>query len=477
MRTLKTVCAISGLLTAVSTAALAQATSDNIAVIDQIGSDNSALIDQTGARNFAGADDRPMLQDGIYNDIDTAQTGTQNSIGLGADGVTQLGRLNTQDIFNRILIEQSGDSNVVGSIQQQSLGGVANGANTLEIRQTGADRNRVGAVRQIQQDGQAAQIATVSQTGPDNVVTVIEQLSNSAVDADRNTITVRMTGSNNGRIALSDYADIPITTDNGIIQSLGNEDQRSNGNYIDMLITGSDNRFGLRQQGLRNRADLITLNGDGNQLGLRQDGTENTFEMGPVDGNENNVGVDQMGTNTAYVNLNSALLPARGPALGGNGNRILLVQMGTNDINVTVQGNENDFTGLQDYDGATGGTRTTATASITGDQNVGRLTQRGENSFSLSITGSNNNNAGVFNYAGATGLLDGDFVQTGENNTTAVDVFGDSNLFAFIQNGDDNELLTSIIGSDNQSAVQQTGAQNFTDLRQSGKGNGALIRQ
>ncbi len=449
MRNSKTAIVLSSLLIGVSTAALAQATADNIAVIDQVGQDNSALIEQTGRRNFAGAEDRPMLQDGIYNDIDTSQTGSANSIGMGAGGVRQLGRFNTLDIFNRILIEQAGDNNAVGSVQQQSLGGVANGANTLVIRQTGADRNLVGSVRQIQEDGQAAQFATVSQTGPDNVVTVIDQLSNSVVDADPNIITVRITGSNNGRIALSDYADIPITTDNGVIQSFGSEDLRSNGNYVDMLITGNDNRFGLRQQGRQNRAELITLNGDGNQLGLRQDGTENTFEMGPVDGNENNIGVDQMGTNLAFVNLNTAFLPIRGPALAGNANRILLVQKGTNEISVTVQGDENDFTGLQDYNGATGGTRNTATAVIIGDQNFGRLTQRGENSFSLSIAGSNNNNAGGFKYAGATGLLDGDFVQIGENNVATVDAFGDANLFAFIQDGDDNELLTSILGSEN----------------------------
>ena len=277
--------------------------SDNDAVVDQVGTDNEARIEQVGSFNRAGSDEEPLFQDGIFNDLDIFQQGNNNSVGLTDPGLSQTGRQNTDQTFNKILIEQTSDANTVGSISQTSEGSVVNGANTLTIRQGGGGNNLVEVVRQTQQDGEAAQFATVEQTGSFNRIALIDQLANSNAFDEDNVITVRMTGVRNGQNGLSDYAAQPSVTDSSIVQEGGNGDGRSNGNRVDILFTGDDNRFGIRQGGRMNDVGFITVNGDANQLGLRQDGTENDISIAPIEGDDNNIGIDQLGTNIAQVSL------------------------------------------------------------------------------------------------------------------------------------------------------------------------------
>lgn len=462
------------LATLLATSAMAQATSDNDAVVDQAGTDNAARIEQVGSNNSAGSDADPLFQDGIYNDLDILQQGIGNSIGLTDPGLQQTGRENTVDIFNRILIEQTSDGNTVGSIVQTSEGSVALGANTLTIKQGGEGDNVVEDVRQTQEDGEAAQIATIEQTGQSNRIALIDQLANSDLEDLPNVITVRITGRSNGITGLSGYAAEPSVTDSGIVQEGGNGDLRSNGNTVDMLITGDQNRFGIRQGGSRNDVGAITINGDGNQIGLRQDGSDNDITITPIEGNDNIVGIDQLGTNTAQITFE--VISAGSAVSFSDNNRILVLQNGTNTFVLELEGDGNDFTSDQGYDASLGGDNE-ATVRLVGNGNVGRLTQLGDNFFTLDLTGDDNNATAFDDDFDAIEQAAGVFNQTGEGNESDITVDGSSNRFGFSQTGDRNAMFAMIMGAGNQMALAQTGSDNLAFVSQNGQGNRATVRQ
>ena len=458
----------------IGSGALAQGISNNDAVAEQVGTDNEARIEQAGSFNSAGSDDDPLFQDGIFNDLDIFQLGNRNRVGLIGPGLSQTGRQNTETIFNQILIEQTSDDNTVGSVTQTSEGSIVNGANTLTIRQGGAGTNEVEVVRQIQEDGQAAQIVTVDQTGRFNRIALIDQRANSNLEDLPNEITVRMTGQSNGQTGLSGYAARVVVTDSGIVQEGGNLDGRSNGNAVDLLITGDMNRFGIRQGGSRNDVGALTINGDGNQIGLRQDGSDNDITVTPIQGNDNNIGVDQLGTNIAQISLETISSANVEPR--SNSNRILVLQDGTNMFVLDLEGDDNDFTSNQDFDGALGGDNE-ARVRIIGNNNVGRLTQLGDNVFDLDLEG-DDNNANVFDASfDAAGQTAGTFDQEGSGNQSAITVSGDANRFGFSQTGDANMMVATITGAGNQMALAQVGSNNAAFLNQAGQDNRATVVQ
>ncbi|WP_412504379.1 hypothetical protein [Roseovarius sp. SYSU LYC5161] len=458
-----------------SSAAQAQAVSDNAAVIDQIGRDNAARIEQTGSLNRAGAESLPMVQDGIFNDLDIRQTGTVNTVGLAAPGLRQLGRENTDRIFNRIRIEQTADGNSVGSVQQLSRGSVTNGANTLIIRQSGDGAHSVEEVRQEQLSGQAAQTADITQEGDGNRIALIDQFTNSVAQGQPNQITVVMRGVRNGTNPLTGYADVPGITSSGLIQEAGTQDERGNGHFMNLLIIGDGNDFGVRQAGRMNSVGFITVSGDDNQFGLRQDGTENDIALAPIEGDDNTIGVDQLGTNTALIDLDTRR-PSR-PASLSDRNQILVTQVGTNTAELAISGDDNDFTVQQGFDGGLGGDNM-AEITVVGHANLGRVSQRGSNFFELDIQGSDNNNAGGFTGAVASPVLvPGDFRQTGTENFSIISVTGDANHFATLQDGSRNAVIASVNGNGNQFSVSQDGNGNIADIRQTGTGNTATVRQ
>lgn len=447
----------------------------NQAEIEQIGRDNAARIEQTGSANRAGSDDRPMVQDGIFNDLDIRQTGVGNTVGLADPGLQQTGRQNTQTIFNRIAIEQTVDDNTVGSVVQTSRGAVTNGANTLFIRQGGGGNHTVEAVRQDQLSGQAAQTADITQEGSGNRIALIDQFTNSDAQGQPNDITVVMRGVGNGTGPLTGNADVPGITSNALIQEAGTEDERGNGHFIDLLIEGDGNDFGIRQAGRMNSVGFITLSGNDNQIGLRQDGTENDISLAPIAGNDNIIGVDQQGTNRAFVDLDT-----RTPASSSDRsdrNAILVTQFGTNTATLLIDGDDNDFEVDQGFDGGQGGTNT-AEILVAGNRNLGRLTQRGDNSFLLDITGSDNNSVGAFTGDAASGALTpGTFKQIGTSNTAEIAVTGDNNRFASLQRGSGNTVAATVIGTGNQFSVSQIGDGNSATIRQSGTGNNVSVIQ
>ena len=455
--------------------AQAQANSDNDAQIDQIGRDNAARVEQTGSLNRAGAERLPMVQDGIFNDLDIRQVGLGNTIGLSSPGLKQLGRENTNSIFNTILIEQTADGNSVGSVQQLSRGSVTNGANTMIIRQSGDGAHSVEEVRQEQLSGQAAQTADITQEGDGNRIALIDQFTNSVAQGQPNQITVVMRGVRNGTGVLTGYADVPGIISSGLIQEAGTQDERGNGHFMNLLITGDGNDFGIRQAGRMNSVGFITVSGDDNQLGLRQDGTENDISLAPIAGNDNIIGVDQLGTNIAEIDLDTlGNLPA---GERSDRNQILVTQFGANEAAVTVEGDENDFTIDQSFDGALGGDNM-ADVLLSGNNNLGRLVQRGENVFDLDVFGSDNNSVGGFDGVAANGgLTPGEFTQIGMGNTADISVAGDGNRFASSQAGTSNAVSATVDGADNQFSISQTGSNNINELIQSGNGNIARVVQ
>ncbi|MBU2357325.1 MAG: hypothetical protein KKB02_00095 [Alphaproteobacteria bacterium] len=376
--------------------------------------------------------------------------------------------------FNQMTITQTSDDNTVGAVTQVSEGSVANGANTLSITQGGSGSQTVDRVRQTQQDGKAAQFTTIEQTGAFNRVALIDQLANSnAYDAD-NQITLRMTGVRNGQIGLSGAAAETIVTDNGIVQEAGNGDIRSNGNRVDLLITGDFNRFGIRQGGRMNDVGFITINGNENQLGLRQDGTENDIVIAaPIEGAFNIIGIDQLGTNAAILSLDTASAGDGGAQ--SDRNSVFIHQDGTNSVTFDLKGDDNDFRIDQDYDNVGRGGNNVAALSVFGNGNIGLVRQYGDNLATIKISGDNNLTAS------ATAILPvasvGEFVQDGKGNEASVFVFGDTNIMGTFQSGDDHRLFMTIIGSGNQAAISQSGAANIGNLVQNGKGNAASILQ
>ncbi|WP_226781144.1 hypothetical protein [Oceaniglobus trochenteri] len=457
--------------------AQAQSNRDNDVLIDQLGADNSAIITQSGQRNLAGSDLIPMTQDGIYNALGIFQRGLDNTVGLAAPGLSQLGRRNTTSIFNTIDIIQDSNGNTIGSVTQQSLGLVTNGANALAITQQTGDRNIVNAVRQIQESGEAAQSAVIVQTGRDNIIDRIEQRSNDTGREGPNEIEVNILGSNNGRLALSGFAGEPLVADSSVLQEADTVDPGIYGNKVVLDIIGDDNRFGIRQGGRMNDVGRLVVNGNGNQLGLRQDGTENNIQMAVIEGDGNEVGIDQIVTNTAVVDLIGQ----------SDDNRVYVFQQGDGFAEARIEGDRNTLRVVQDYLSGNGGTNE-ARSSILGDDNFGNLEQLGDNLFALSITGDRNNGRASFLTDMGLSMTPGFFVQWGLRNEMDFQVTGSDNLFAARQDGDDNRLNAIITGSGNQAASSQTGDlniatliqtgnDNIASLTQSGRLNDALIRQ
>jgi hypothetical protein len=456
----------------------------NVTSVDQDGTDNLARIDQVGDGNLAGIDERPLLQDGFFNQLDIEQTGTANTVGdpgLVLDGVAlglyQLGRDGNVAVFNSIDILQSTNRNTVGAVDQRALGSMENGANTLVIRQSGGDGNTVDLAVQTQLGGEAAQSATVTQTGRDNVLTLLEQRASTDVgSAAENRVVATFTGDRNGAIGLALPFGLPIVDDSTISQEAGNEDTRGNGNMLDLSITGNDTRFGTRQQGSGNGA-VVTIVGDQNQFGMRQDGDANQATVTVTEGDANLVGLDQFGTNVASIQITGE---------GSDDNLALVVQRGTGDAILTITGASSDIEIRQGYDSGNGG-RNDATVAIVGDQTFLRVDQRGgtsgaANVVNLRIVG-DRTNRGIFTLAGST-LTPGEITQIGNDNSVeatieglTVGTGGEDNVTAMLQQGDLNAILLTVRGDSNESEFLQLGDRNSAVLQQIGTGNRARIRQ
>ena len=458
------------------------AANDNEAHIIQNGEDNIGEISQTGNFNKIGTVENPISQTGRYNKLEITQTGFRNEVGadlnfLGSSGFNlyQFGDSATPLIFNEILIGQQSNDNAVNFIYQEAVGDIPEGANRLSVLQgsdsTGAG-NVVNFIIQQQNGGMPGQVARIEQAGENNVIDRVEQRSLTAADFEENIVRVKVTGDSNGIGDLTGAALASRAEFNSLVQSIGYDNLGANGNFMDLLIEGDSNRFGIYQGGRKNTVGLvsITSTGENNQIGFRQDGLENDITMSVLEGSDNNVGIGQIGTNRASVDL---------IGIESLENSLLGLQEGTNDLFFTVKGSENTARADQGYHSGMGGDNV-ASFRLEGDNNFFNLSQRGSASFKVVVKGDQTNTFAptLFTAVGnPLPMAAGEFLQEGMNNFADLGITGDRNAIGTWQKGSGNRISSTTSGNLNQAAFVQAGINNRAYLNQSGNDNTAVFMQ
>jgi hypothetical protein len=388
----------------------ASAGSNNEAVLSQTGTANSASVTQSGDGNKAGAAGRAMTQVDFRNQLTIVQSGNSNSAGTGVsttagagDGIYQISNRPGVDA-NSISIQQLSDGNTVGAVSQVSTGTPATTQrNTVLIKQgdaanlSGSGGNTINSITQWRQSSRGNR-ADIEQSGAGNLIDRISQVSpTSGGGSNQNEMIVRMSGDENGVLALSGAAAASGATSSSLIQ--GDFTKRGSRNYISLTISGDDNRFGITQYGDLNTVGSVNITGSESQLGVYQDGNGNALVLSTIGGTGNHVGLRQQGdANTATVNITGdyngggVLAGVAGGLAGNTGSTFhptlqsgLIVQLGnTNSASLTVtNSNDNQFAFLQEgnlntISGSMAGTGSNSAAvAQMGNQNTANFAQNG----------------------------------------------------------------------------------------------------
>jgi hypothetical protein len=457
----------------------------NSAYITQDGSANSSSITQnSGAANGnqAGSSTDSMKQSGTGNVLTIVQYGDQGQIGAksGSDHYDLPGATSPFDIDyngldqqgsgkNSASLTQNGNSSFVGSVQQTSNGGGTGGQ--LTTTQTG--QNYINHITQLQDAYGAENIANVTESGSGNTIDRIDQYGHGYGSPYKpNTITVNISGSNNGTVDRDPgtpltgfYGSIAYqagATQSSLIQN-NYDSSLSNvyGNSINLTITGSYNQYGMTQKGTNNSSGLVTIGGDANDFGSYQAGDGNTITAGAINGSYNDSGIWQNGnTNTAQMSvLNS----------GDNYNTLGIAQGGDSNYgHIMVDGSHNS-----------------AGVAEIGNSNFAEISQVGTYSQGTIVLNGNDNGSGSL--AGVAQDLNAQsgWLNTGElsqgsninsyHNVATYTVYGDSNEFALAQLGSNNKITGTVggIGAEsdgNSAAVLQSGSGNTAVFSQTGTG-------
>ena len=254
------------------------------------------------------------------------------------------------------------------------------------------------------------------------------------------------------------------------------------GDYNDVsgATSGDNNEVAVMQNGSHNVSDF-TQTGDNNDLGVVIYGDRNgdavNFRGASDIGLNNGQVIQKDGGNYASISIGD------GTADSDNNNYAARQTGGGNTLTLTIaDGNKNNVAVKQNgYD--------VASIDITGGQNVIGAQQLGTGTNTLEVTlfGDNNNWSGGFSGdAGSIGLsTPGSIYQNGNGNEITLNVgvsasdMSSSNLFAFKQTGGDNNTITGSIlsGDNNQVAVLQNGSSNTTSFTQVGSSNNLGISQ
>ncbi|MEQ6249441.1 hypothetical protein ABMC89_11180 [Sulfitobacter sp. HNIBRBA3233] len=400
----------------------------NEAYLTQTKDNHSALIDQSdGSGNKAGRSDGAILQFGrnttLGNTLTIDQDGSNNAVGTGqvaAGENTGFYQLNQSGPGSTATISQdsSGTAAALGNsivkVYQRSETASASGS-LLVATQTG-DENEITSVSQRRNgstDGSTAgrlgHTATLSQTGNDNLIALVNQsgANQSAV--------LSITGNSNGRGTLSGLAAVGAA-DSSAVQS-GSSNRL---NY--MVSDGDNNQFGFLQAGNGNSAEGLTILGDRNELGIYQSGNTNTVSLAAVTGDDNVIGLTQNGVgNTASASILN----------GGSNNEFGIMQNGvTNVASLSIDGDDN---GLSSSTGLFG-----VAATVGGLD--GMISQWGtSNEATLTVVG--NGNAFALGQGAALGDGNGNLITgvvSGNNNAAAVSQLSNGNTAVFTQTGNGN---------------------------------------
>lgn len=312
---------------------------------------NVVYVEQVGTGSVVGRFGQPAAVDTVLGGI--VQNGSGNSAELYQRGDAQaLGLLDQSGIGNETLIHQeAGNGNVIGAITQVGT------ASYVHIGQYGSD-NFVDLIDQ--RGGEAGVLANgidLTFTGDGNgAAFTAGGFADLAAPAPAtatqlgmgNTLTLSVEGDANAFGALQNGNDNTIT---GPVLLLGSDNelavaQTSSGNLFDIpLFTGDGNVVGVEQMGGANTATL-SLTGSDNAFGIHQDGT-NTLDL-TIEGDRN-------GGTAAFSGVAAALRTATTAYDLAPG---VLSQTGAgNSISLTVRGEaggvgtDNLFAIVQDGDG------------------------------------------------------------------------------------------------------------------------------
>ncbi|MEI5682698.1 MULTISPECIES: beta strand repeat-containing protein [unclassified Mesorhizobium] len=486
--------------------------------IDQIGNSNYLRIDQTGPNQAVFE----VQQNGGTSATTSSNNATITQSGGWSARVSNLRQTFTgsaTDDANDVTITQTGQSSRVGNTssgpRNDGSGAHQTGfGNDLTITQTGNSQLVYTATQTNNLSAGGANIASISQGGGNgNQLRELSQVNTGAAD---NIATLTFSGAGNG-VTSGVFTGPALGV--GVLQSRVR--QTGEGNDISYVVTGSDNLFGLVQDGLGNWI-VSTVDGSANQVAISQEGDGNSAKL-EILGDSNLFGVAQTGvwnealarasgnanelalSQIGNANLGEVLIGNRSSGnsdgnavvlnqdslasfgnvgeiyVDGNANTISLDQLSANGSNygtVDVFGDENDV--AVDQDGSN-----TGEVFVTGNLNVASLEQDGDiNSALVDILGDSNevdiDQSGDWNDAVARANGNANEVmlsQIGAVNTGLVDIVGDQNGIAIEQDGEINSALVDILGDGNQFVIDQSGDWNDAVAQATGNDNKALIDQ
>lgn len=439
---------------------------DNVFLrLDQDGDENSLVIEQQGGSNRAGVGDyldvRPsgITQVGRGNSVSVDQS--NDAFATDAAPFNIIGAVYQQSLrtfsgeaANIAEIEQfSGTAgrHAVGSVVQYNLTGDDAAANVLKIVQSegGATGNFVD---EVYQEGSANSAATL-QSNEANTIGQIRQFGiGNRLDAEQhggraNAIAfVQQTGSEN-------TSHIRLSGSGNTVERVLQNNDASNGlrNLVNVLIKGRDNGGEFRS------AVALALDGVA-RANLTQIGGNNDINV-EIDGTENRYGVTQDGDdNEADLSI-SAVQGAQ-----ATGNEQVIFQSGRANLAVQqVVGSENVAAIRQDGDDnavrvTQRGNRNLVDVDIFGSGNNALL-----GNLVIAVDGE--------------GLNSGTLVQTGNMHGLSATVQGSSNAFAVRQDGEAHRIMIEMTGPSNTTGIVQTGIANTSMTSQSGMENSLSVRQ
>lgn len=515
-----------GLMTMAAIAALALPkpvlADNNFLNIIQDGDTHSGVVTQTGVGNQAGTADMPVHQQGVFDDLTLTQSGNDNAIGTATPGggLLQEGTASLDgSAANIATIVQNSNGNSIGELVQTTLGTHPVTGNTLAVTQDfGANggpsgNNTIGSIEQVQDNGQSANSAAITQTGARNWLAGLSQHTSSGQGNNR--VTATFTGSDNGSApgkagTLAGVGPLAVlarssgATASSIVQ--GDDLSGGAGNAIDLAITGDYNQFGLTQLGTDNSVSNAIITGSGNSLGTYQSGDHNQITSGGIAGDGNDVGLRQVGS----ANMISAVLNWSSSdnavgigqsgqhnwaelALKGNGSIVGISQDGANHVAaIHAVGNGNLVLAIQANAERNTSVGDTLQVTITGDGNnalVGNAVQSftgpalqvalaaPEIPRSLLVAP----DAGVLLPGSPRGLVPGQLLQWGEGNTMTIEIGAErasnSNLFAVLQLGNGGSVTAHVNGNSNQFVAVQQHNDDVAAINQDGNGNIVAISQ
>jgi hypothetical protein len=445
--------------------------------LSQNGRFNTIYIEQAGSNNAVATDARDSARPSLGLVVTgTGQTGNRNEIEilqqtpLNSIAATVLEAVQQQ--ANAAFAAASVASNRL-ELHQQALGATSGTQSVGQVIQKNTAvlvsddvTNRVLIDQTGSANGSGNAVVTVYQDGLANQAELLQAQSGQRIE------TVQQVGSKNGIVL-----DQGVGIDNTVLAV----EQMGMLNQLRLLQSGSRNVVGKVLQnnaGLAISGNKVTLTWAGNGNGGDGFGGLGTFNVVPYSWNVFQGLVSQIGddNSVSYTTSAESARNLYGFVQEGDGNSVIATASGSgNEIAIRQIGDDNDV------DVEQRGTANAAAVDMAGERNRLNLRQMGENNqLLLSVSGNSNNALNAARLTGdrlLSGMKPGEISQIGAFNTIDLTLNGDLNAFALSQEDDENRIEGFMTGSGNEAVVSQTGRGNVASFSQRGKGNGVSIRQ